>query len=303
MRITMIKIGNVKLKLDYYTGKDVYSDGEIEDEILEIVKTQNDFTEILATDNRWPILYHLSPSRRNLLEWYHFDKNKTLLEIGAGCGALTGLFAEKCSSVTAIELSKRRAEIIAHRNKEQSNLEIIVANVNDVKFKNKFDYITLIGVFEYAGKYMESLTPYEDFLALVKNMLKEDGVLIIAIENKLGLKYWGGCREDHTGKLFDGIEGYVSDNMIKTFSKFELENLLQKAGFKHQNYYYPIPDYKIPTNIFSDQHLPKAGLTDNIFINYDMNRLSLFNEKLAFNNIVDNFDVFSNSFLVFAEMR
>lgn len=36
------------------------------------------------------------------------------------------------------------------RNKHYDNLEIIVGNFNDIKFENKFDYITLIGVLEYA---------------------------------------------------------------------------------------------------------------------------------------------------------
>ena len=31
-------VGNVKLNLDYYSGEDLYSDGDIENEILDIVK-------------------------------------------------------------------------------------------------------------------------------------------------------------------------------------------------------------------------------------------------------------------------
>ena len=33
-------IGNVLLNLDYYDGEDAYSDGSIEDRLLEIVKTK-----------------------------------------------------------------------------------------------------------------------------------------------------------------------------------------------------------------------------------------------------------------------
>ena len=46
-----------KFNLDFYTGADYYSDGDIEDELLEIVKQTNDYHEILANDDRWPILY------------------------------------------------------------------------------------------------------------------------------------------------------------------------------------------------------------------------------------------------------
>ena len=231
------KIGNVKLDLSYYSGQDLYSDGKIEDDILDIVKNNTDFTEVLTNDDRWPVVYHLNPNRRNLLEWYDFDNTKTLLEVGAGCGALTGLFCEKCSYVTAVELSKKRAEIIANRNKSKNNLEIIVGNLNDINFENRFDYITLIGVLEYAAKYTRTEDPYIDFLIFLKKFLKDDGKLIIAIENKIGLKYWAGAPEDHTGRIFDSLEGYPGNNSIRTFDKNELTNMLNSVGFNNLQFY------------------------------------------------------------------
>ena len=75
------------------------------------------------------------------------------MEIGAGCGALTGLLCDKCKKVTAVELSKRRATAAQLRCREKDNLEVIVGNLNDIEFGEKFDYITLIGVLEYQGTY------------------------------------------------------------------------------------------------------------------------------------------------------
>ena len=59
---------SAKINLDFYTGTDFYSDGDVEDELLEIVKSTRDYSEILANDNRWPILYHLSPIRQNIIK-------------------------------------------------------------------------------------------------------------------------------------------------------------------------------------------------------------------------------------------
>ena len=44
------KIGNVILNLDYYSGKDLYSDGKVEDELLEIVKnySESEFSRIIS---------------------------------------------------------------------------------------------------------------------------------------------------------------------------------------------------------------------------------------------------------------
>ena len=82
--------------------------------------------------------------------------------------------------------------------------------------------------------------------------------MIIAIENKFGLKYWAGAREDHTGRNFDSIEDYPNDKGIQTFGKHELTELLKSVGFSNTEYYYPMPDYKLPKIVYSDDYLPDA---------------------------------------------
>lgn len=293
-------IGSVVLNLDYYSGNDQYSDGQIEDDILNIVQKHQDIYKVLSDDTRWPVLYHLSPQRENLLEWFPFEPQSNVLEIGAGCGALTGLLCNKVNKVTAVELSKKRSLINAYRNKDKSNLEIIVGNLNDINFNERFDYITLVGVLEYAGKFTDSNRPYLDFLNEITSKLVDDGTLIIAIENKFGLKYWAGANEDHTNNIFEGIENYIQDKGILTFSKDELKQLLSDVGFQQIKFYYPMPDYKMPTQIYSDHYLPDLGAFPQYSPNYDSDRLRLFNERLVYDNLILNkkFDFFANSFLV-----
>jgi cyclopropane fatty-acyl-phospholipid synthase-like methyltransferase len=69
-----------------------------------------------------------------------------------------------------------------------------VKPLNDIKLEEKFDYITLIGVLEYAGMFTHTNNPTVDFLKNIKRYLKDDGTIILAIENKFGLKYWSGVR-------------------------------------------------------------------------------------------------------------
>jgi len=299
------KIGVVKIDYHFYSGNDLYSDGEIENELLNIVKNNTDITEVLGEDNRWSVLCHLSPQRRNLLEWYNFEPNSTILEIGAGCGALTGLLCDHAQKVVAIELSKKRAEIIGHRYRDKANLEVIVGNLHDIQLNEKFDYITLIGVLEYAAKFTDSENPYRDFLIDIKKKLQPNGVLIIAIENKFGLKYWAGAKEDHTGKVFDSLEGYPQSRGIATFGHDELTTLLNSANFSDIEYYYPMPDYKMPTNIFSKDYLPEIGQIGACSPNYDQDRLVMFRENLVYNSLIknDKFEFFANSFLVFCKNR
>ena len=122
------KIGNVVLDYTYYPGKDLYSDGEVEEELLEISEKyqENQWNRVIAEKKSWPVMYHYSHIRQNIVEWLPIGKKDTVLEIGAGCGAITGVLAKKAESVTCIELSKRRSLINANRNKKYDNIEILV---------------------------------------------------------------------------------------------------------------------------------------------------------------------------------
>ncbi len=294
-------IGKVKLNYTFYKGEDKYSDGEIEDEMLDFLRNGADLDEVLKSDDRWPILYHFSPNRHNLLDWYPFGSNDDVLEIGSGCGALTGLLASKAGTVTCVELSQKRSLINAYRCSEKRNLEIIVGNLNDIDFQKTYDYVTLIGVLEYSALYTPNTnSPYISFLKKIKGLLKNQGKLIIAIENKLGLKYWAGSREDHTGDFFDGIQNYPNRPGIRTFSKMELKELLNESGFKKTDFYYPYPDYKLPSQIYTDWRLPSFGELKSEQVNYDRSKLLLFDENAAADTIIKNelFPEFSNSFLV-----
>lgn len=297
------RIGKINLNLTSYNGIDGYSDGSIEDDMLKIAKNidiYTNFDDIFEKDSRWPILYHFSPLRENLLKWYPFKENSEILEIGAGCGAITGALARN-SKVTCIELSKKRSLINAHRHKSNENINIHVGNFNDIVLDKKYDYITLIGVLEYAGYYTNTHTPHIDFLKRIKNLLRKDGQLIIAIENKYGLKYWAGAKEDHTCIPFDGISGYRNNSKIATFSKPELKHMLWQSGFTGLNFYYPFPDYKLPEAIYSDKRLPKFYELNCEQSNYSEGSV-LFDTKMVYEGLINDgmYDFFANSFLITA---
>lgn len=298
------KIGQVQLELKWYPGQDFYSDGAVEEEMLEIARNyrEDQWNRVIAERKSWPVLYHFSHVRENIVSWLPFTGRENVLEIGAGCGAVTGVLCKKAGKVTCIELSKRRSEINAWRHRDRKNLKILVGNFQEIEknLTEKYDYITLIGVFEYGEAYIDSATPYVDFLKTIASHLKPDGKIILAIENRFGLKYWAGCTEDHFGALFEGLEGYRHSRGVKTFTQKELNKLLEEAGGLRGEYYYPFPDYKFPVQIFSDERLPGKGELNRTEFNYDRLRLSLFEESAVFDSLGENdlFPQFSNSFLV-----
>lgn len=297
------KIGNVILDLSFYKGSDAYSDGEsVEDRLLDIVKSGEDIGERLAAGDDWAELYHLSDIRKNILSWANCDKNASVLEIGSGCGAVTGVLCEKYGRVTAVDLSKKRSTINAYRNQDYDNLRIMVGNFEDVKFSEKYDVITLIGVFEYSIYYISSDDPFVDMLKKCRSLLKEGGKLYIAIENKYGMKYFAGALEDHTGKPYEGIEGYHGVERVRTFSGYALNSMLKAAGFTGLEFRYPVPDYKLPMEIYSDLRLPAPGDITYRSPNYDRDRYDSFDEVKVTDQVCADglFPDFANSFLITA---
>lgn len=286
------------INYDYYAGTDAYSDGDIENTLLKMVERKAELEEMKDEEVSYPVLYHLSHLRENIINWYPIGKDQTVLEIGSGCGAITNALCKKAKRVVSVELSKRRALINYTRNKEKSNLEIIVGNLNDIVFKETFDYVILNGVFEYALSFIEDEEPYIKLLNLCKNYLKPSGRILIAIENRLGMKYFTGAGEDHTKNYFLGLNAYEGNHSVRTFSKSEWKTMLDRCGLNCR-FYYPYPDYKFPEEIYTDESL-KSGMYGKPYINYDADRFEWISEHQLTKTMVEEEIIasFANSFLV-----
>ncbi len=301
---TIMEVGKVRLDLTHYPGEDLYCDDDaVENELLDIVKNYSavEYQRIIEERQSWTLLYHLSPLRENIVEWIPMEGSKAL-EVGSGCGAVTGVLARKAAQVVSVDLSKKRSLINAYRHSDCDNLVIHVGNFKDIEptLPADFDYIFLIGVFEYGQSYMGTDRPFEEFLQIVMKHLAPGGRVVIAIENKYGLKYFAGCKEDHLGTWFSGIENYADGGYVRTFSRQGLEKIFDACGVKDYSFYYPYPDYKFMTTLYSDKRLPGKGELSNNLRNYDRERLDLFDEKYAFDGLAEDalFPVFSNSYEV-----
>jgi len=307
------QIGKVLLKQIQIDCADapVYSDGAVEDDLYQGFKSDDNY-EVIARSKKftsWAHEYHLSPLRHNLLKWYPFDSNGSVLEVGAGCGALTGLLCNRLKKVTALEYSYRRALVTAQRHSKHSNLEVIVGGLQDFESEEQFDYIIVIGVLEYVGGFYGGKDPYKSFLAKLRKLLKVDGTLILAIENKIGLKYITGAPEDHTGLVFESIYNYASSKKIRTFCKKQLTEILNSAGFFNLRWYYPLPDYKLPKIILSDE-MPPNNQSNRVWSLFPCKtsgkpRKEILSEERLGKAFAEAglFGEFANSFLVICRTR
>lgn len=288
---------------------DIYNKNTINEEISLIdkeirnyidVNTDNEYYKAINSDERWEVFYHLSEMRSALLNWYEFKEDAEVLEIGAEFGALTGVLCEKCSHVTAVETSLFKAESISKRYSDKQNLEIYAGELEEIKFEKQFDYIILVGALEKQGQGSKLKDSYIKYLNKVKSLLKQNGKVLIATENRFGIKYFCGAEESQTGIPFEGINNYSNSSDKYSFSKQELKDIINMAGFTYQKFYYPLPDYKLPQLIYSENYLPEKNISERLIPYYLNNKTLVASENDIYNDLVENnvFDFFSNSYLV-----
>ncbi|MGQ3889232.1 rhamnan synthesis F family protein [Legionella sp. CNM-1927-20] len=291
-----------------------YSDGdEIEERLACILAEANDVS-VLSNELKkywadWPLLYHLSGARANLMRPFEDELNGAdVLEIGAGCGAITRFLGESNANVIALEGTHRRAAITRTRTRNLKNIEVVCERFDQFQGDKKFDFITLIGVLEYANMYMPS-EEEPSVLALLRRarqFLKPDGKLIIAIENQLGLKYFAGAPEDHLGLPMYGIEERYRNNEPQTYGRQVLTNYIKQAGFASSNFFGSFPDYKFPVTIISEQGFtheefdPIALIKASVKKDPQLPSILSFSPELVWPSLCNNKVAldFANSFLI-----
>ncbi len=242
-----------------------YSDGERAETYLEeVISAASDRSTFSPELERaiidWPSEYHLSSKRSNLLRILDLGSAQRVLELGCGCGAVSRFLGEQGLALDAIEGSQRRARIAALRCRDLDNVRIVHANFNDVVVPaGSYDVVLLIGVLEYARRFRPQATSDRDavldVLGAARRALTSHGIIVVAIENRVGLKYVLGAGEDHYGVPYAGIYDYPESRGIRTYTRSEWKTILEEAGLPQHEFCYPFPDYKLPTEILREGFL------------------------------------------------
>lgn len=209
----------------------------------------------------------------NILNWYPFNKKQKVLEIGIKSEELTSFLKQKCSKVQRVS--------------KIDELENIM---------EKFDIIILIEI-----NNCKKLT-LKNLIRKLESFLEVDGKILLAVDNKFGLKFWNGNPENIFEKKFTSLIGYNNEpEKIETYTKKYIETILKEMGY-NTRFYYPLPDYKLPNVIFTDEQLPEYNNIDKYnpyFLEKSdiiFNELDVFREILKTNK--EMFTFFANSFLV-----
>lgn len=240
----------------------------------------------------------ISDIKENIINWYDFKEKSNILFIGSDI--YSSLF-KKENKVTLIEQDSNLFEKI------KLNKALTKYNMNLIqyvqKYKEKYDYVIVMDAMKRIGEFVNVNSKKRElaintFLGEVAKILTEDGIILFPINNKFSIKNFSGATYEGSNS-YDVILGKEKNTAI--FSKKEITNLIENSNFKYHKFYYPFPDHKLPSIVYSDEYLPNENNSKlSYLIYYNPEDTIVFNEMEAVREIVKEgkLDFFANSYLI-----
>ena len=186
------------------------------------------------------------------------------LDLGCGWGCISVALARSCSEVVSVDLTYERLRSLKAFAAFEglNNLSFIHAGDGPLPFPDaSFDVVVLNGVLEWVPDGTDG-DPREvqlRYLREVARVLRENGVLYLAIENRMALRYVLR-REDHVGlywssflprRLSDAYSRWVRNKGYRTYTygRGGYRRLLKESGFRDAHFFCPLPDYRYPSQM------------------------------------------------------
>lgn len=221
---------------------------------------------------------------KGLIKWYDFKKGRRALYITA-------------MQPTDETMKEALSECGLHVDSYMPS-ELIDLNVS-----YKYDYIMIMSAIERTANIEDA----KGLLNSIRALLKDNGTLLLGMDNRLGIRYFCGDRDIYTGRNFDGIENYVraqvSDFDLMTgrnFAKDEILDILEAAGFTFHRFYSVFPVLDRPQILFAEDYVPVESLDTRIFPQYNYPDTVFLEEERLYNTLIRNgmFHTMANGFLI-----
>lgn len=235
--------------------------GDFEDKFARFLKTKSDqFQDSL-------LRYIFDPRRSAFSFQLPIDKDSKVLDVGCGWGSLSIQLHNKAAQIHGMDLTQARLRFFKNwlSAKDINNISIVCGG--DTQFlpykDNFFDLVLMNGILEWTPLSFEG-DPEEvqiKYLQEVRRILKDDGYLYLAIENRYGYQYFLGKPDDHSNLLFGSLlprkianlySALVRDKPYRTYtySYDKYRQLLNRAGFPSETAYSVLPNYRYPQTYF-----------------------------------------------------
>jgi 2-polyprenyl-3-methyl-5-hydroxy-6-metoxy-1,4-benzoquinol methylase len=245
--------------------------------IIAAVEEGKPWREVIAEHyaqiNPWLHAIVTSPTRDLFFRLHPPAAGARVLDLGSGWGQIALPLARRGDlAVTALEPTPERLDFIhavARQEGLANRMHFLQTDFQSVEFGPEFDLVICVGVLEWVPKFApgEPRAVQLDFLRRVRRALRPGGALVVGIENRLGLKYLLGARDDHTGqRQISVLDAHLAaarhqaatgeELRAFTYSLEEYLKLFREAGFATIGTHGAFPDYKLPQLILSCDDVP-----------------------------------------------
>ncbi|OGB87556.1 hypothetical protein A3J44_01020 [candidate division WOR-1 bacterium RIFCSPHIGHO2_02_FULL_45_12] len=276
------------------------------------------------------------PTRADATFYLPLNEKSLILDLGSGWGNFSFALAPRVGQVVAADITSQALKFI-HLRKTQDKIENITpVLIEPLDFgrlpfaDNTFNAVIMNGVLEWVGSHLKTGDPLklqEGCLRAVYQTLKNNGRVLIGIENRFGLKYFFGAQDDHlihyssqkisyTTLLPRIIANWITRKRISlpyrtyTHSLNGYKSLLKRAGFKDIEVYFPDPDYRAisaqvyPVKVQEVRKLLRASMKNELAsLSRNMFWHWLFNNFILLIKLFKLEYFFCNSYLIIGVKR
>lgn len=221
-----------------------------------------------------------STFRLGLAGWYDFRSGSSALYIGEAEEAVPLFLASRGLRVTCTSVEKTLQEDW------------------HAGCRGAFDYLICVADLEYCREPEAILSEWRELLA-------ENGVLLLGMNNRLGIRYFCGDCDPYTKQVFDGVDGYRHAAMSaenfrgRMYSRAETGDMLRRAGFSHVKSYSVLPDLEHPFLLYADGCLSNENLATRVQPLYHSPGTVFLEEEVLYQSLEENglFHGMANAFL------
>jgi|GEM_PF-79070 len=169
---------------------------EAERRIQELISQSEaeSFDDLLSGETNPEVFSALSSLRTQLLSWLPFRKDERVLELGGGFGPMSGIFLSRCACLHEVEPRALQAESLRRRYRKRENLQVF-AGLEEVERvaggTPVYDWIVLTEPSVFLRK-----RALKALLPRLQGLLKEGGVLLLYLKNRLSALYLLGGTDE-----------------------------------------------------------------------------------------------------------
>ncbi|MCM1174194.1 MAG: adenylyltransferase/cytidyltransferase family protein [Blautia sp.] len=151
-----------------------------------------------------------------------------------------------------------------------------------------YDIVIAADVIEYASD-------AADTLCRIRRLLQPDGKLLLAADNRLGIRYFCGDQDAFSGRNYDSIENYrhlrswEREAMKgRAYSRAELIGFLEKAGFSQHRFFSIFPRISNPQLLLAEDYVPNEALDIRVFPEYNNPDTVFLMEEELYPSLMEN---------------